>query len=316
MLLTRRFFLGTAAATAWAAGSKLSQPAGPQFLIAALTMLDHNGRLDDGLVRDYLHFLEQGGADGVLVLGTTGEFPSFSVQERKQILESYLRHKGNLSVMCQVGTPNLPETLDLLAHAASAGADSALVLPPFYFKNPSTEGLAHFYDPVLRASRLPVLLYNIPQLSGVPITAELLHRLSSYERLYGVKDSFNKADVLVERIREFPALHMLTGVPRNIQADLEAGGAGSITGNGSVFARQTAAVFQAWRRHGDVHADQQALDTVAAALSGYDGIPAMKFALSRMGLRESACRPPFAELAPEQKKELAARLTRAGVLAA
>jgi 4-hydroxy-tetrahydrodipicolinate synthase len=248
----------------------------------------------------------------VLVLGTTGEFASFSVKERKQILESYLKHRGKVSVMAQVGAPNLPETLELLAHAADAGAGSALVLPPFYYKNVSTEGVVRYYEPVLQAARIPVLLYNIPQLSGVPITAELLRRLSAHARLYGIKDSFSKTDAMVNLIREFPKLKIMTGVPGNIEINLKVGGAGAITGNGSLFVRETAAIFRAFRNHGDLTAAQARFNEVASSISGYDGIAAQKFALTRAGLAEMYCRPPFIELSSEQKTELVKRLDAVG----
>ncbi len=308
MTITRRGFIETGAA--WAAANKIGQNGGPQFVVAAATMLDRNGRFDDAMNKDYLAYIAEGGADGALALGTTGEFSSFSVKERKQILESFLRHKGKLSILCQVTTPNLPETLDLLEHAAAMHADFALALPPFYYKNPSVDGVAAFYEPILKAARLPVLLYNIPQNSGVPITPELLRRLAKYERLYGMKDSFSKAEPLVAFIREFTKLKILTGVPPNIVADLEAGGGGALTGNGSVFLRETRAVFDAWSKGGDTQSAQQRLNQAGAVLSGYDGIPAIKYALSLMGLRESAVRPPFTELAVEKKKELAERLRR------
>ncbi len=295
---------------AWAAGSKVTPPSGPQFIIAALTMLDRQGRFDDSLNKDYLAFLAEGGADGVLVLGTTGEFSSFSVRERKQILESGLRHKGRLSVMCQVGTPNLPETLELLAHAASAGAGSALVLPPFYYKNPSLDGLVAFYEPILEAAKIPVYLYNIPQLSGVPIPAELLARLARYEKLAGIKDSYSKADAMRAFLREFPKLKILTGVPANMAVNLREGGAGAITGNGSVLLRESVAIFAAHRNAGDVEAAQQRFNEAAAGLAGYTGIPEMKYALGRMGLRESPCRPPFAALSSAKKGEIDQRIAR------
>jgi 4-hydroxy-tetrahydrodipicolinate synthase len=308
MNTTRRSLLEMATAgAAFAATSKIGQNTGPQFIVAAVTMLDRSGRFDDSMNKDYLALVAEGGADGALALGTTGEFSSFSVKERKQILESFLRHKGKLSILCQVGTPNLPETLDLLAHAAAAGADSALVLPPFYFKNPSVDGLAAFYEPILKAAKVPVLLYNIPQLSGVAITAELLQRLSKFDRLYGMKDSFSKAEPLVAFIREFPKLKILTGVPQNVAADLQAGGGGALTGNGSVLLRETRAVFDTWSKGGDVQAAQKHLIDAGAVFSGYDGIPATKYALSLMGLRESTVRPPFTELSAEKKKELAGR---------
>jgi 4-hydroxy-tetrahydrodipicolinate synthase len=278
-------------------------------------MLGRDGAVDEALVNDYLRYLERNGAEGILVLGTTGEFASFGVAERKKILEVYLKRRGKLSLMCQVGTSNLPETLDLLAHATAAGAEQALVVPPFYLKNPSVDGLARYYDPILRAARLPVLLYHIPQNSGVPITPELLTRLSTHERLYGVKDSFSKAEVLQANIRAFPNLRFFAGVTANIEVDLREGGAGTISGNGSLYPRQTAAIFQAWREHGDVHAAQQRFDEAAAALTGFDGIPAMKFALGRLGMAESPSRAPFTELSPEKKQELIGRLVRVGVLA-
>jgi 4-hydroxy-tetrahydrodipicolinate synthase len=285
-------------------------PAGPRFFVATLTPLDRNGNFDQALSRDLLAFLRERGVDGALVLGTTGEFSSFSLRERKKILEASLRDKGSLEVMVHVGTPNLPETLDLLDHAASAGADSALVLPPFYYKNPSVDGLARFFSRVLEAAKIPVLLYQIPQVSGVEIRHELLARLSQYDKLYGIKDSSGRAEGLTAYIREFPKLKIFTGSHRLIQMALQQGGAGAITGNGNVFPRETAAVFQEFRKAGDVAAAQARLNEVLGVLGGYDGIPAMKFALGEMGLRESYCRPPFAELAPEKKAELKAKLAR------
>jgi 4-hydroxy-tetrahydrodipicolinate synthase len=308
MSTTRRELLGAFCA-AGAAARAATLPAGEQrFLIAALTMLDAGGQFDAALQRDYLKFLEKGGAEGALIMGTTGEFASFSVKERKLILESSLKHKGNLEIMAQVTTPNLPETLDLLEHAASAGAGSALVLPPFYYKNLSTDSIAAFYEPVLKAARLPVLLYNIPQLSGVPVTIELLDRLSGHGRVAGVKDSFSKADDMTAFIRKFPKLRMLTGVPANIATNLKEGGAGVITGNGSIFLKETAAVFAAHRGGGDVAAAQSKLNEAAKTISSYAGVPAMKYALSLRGLRESGYRPPFIPLNEEQRRALAARL--------
>ena len=296
-LLTRRVFAGGGAAMlAHAAGTKLEKAGGPRFFVAALTALNQRGIPDDAMAKDYLAHLAANGADGVLVLGTTGEFPSFSVRERRQIVESYARHRGRLALMVQVGAPNLPDTLQLLAHATAAGAESALVAPPFYFKNVSTEGLVHFFQPVLEAARIPILLYNIPQLTGVPITFDLLRRLSSNPNLYGIKDSFSKADVMTTTIREFPRLQILTGVPGNIAANLEAGGAGAITGNGSAFTQETSAIFSAFRSHGDVAAAQARLNERAKVIAGYDGIAAQKFALDagrRPGdaLPAAACGP-------------------------
>src|SRR5258708_26305728 len=124
------FFLAPATAAA-AATNRIPSAADPHFVVAMLTMLDAKGKLDDGLNRDYLQFLAKGGPDGVLVMGTTGEFASFSIQERKQALESTLKHNGRLNVMAQIAASNIPETLELLYHPTAAGADSVLVVPPY-----------------------------------------------------------------------------------------------------------------------------------------------------------------------------------------
>jgi 4-hydroxy-tetrahydrodipicolinate synthase len=302
------FVAGAVPLAVRAASKKIDEAAGPRFFVAALTALDERRNFDPARAKDYLTYLAANGVEGALVLGTTGEFASFSVKERKQILEGCLKHRGKLAVMAQVGAPNVPETLDLLAHAAGAGADSVLVLPPFYYKNVSLEGLVRFYEPILNAARVPVLLYNIPQTSGVAITPDLLRRLAGHANLYGIKDSFSKPDAMIAFIREFPKLHIMTGVPGNIAANLQAGGAGAITGNGSVFARETASIFQAFRTGGDVAAAQARFNERARAISGYDGIPAQKYALTRAGLAEMYCRPPFVELTPEQKKQLSEKL--------
>jgi 4-hydroxy-tetrahydrodipicolinate synthase len=280
-------------------------------MVAALTMLDSSGRFDDSLNRDYLRYLDKGGANGVLVLGTTGEFASFSVRERKQILESSIKHKGRLDIMAMITTSNLPETLELLEHAAHAGAGSVLVLPPFYFKNPTVEGLTAFFEPVLKASRLPVYLYNIPQLSGAAITHELVDRLAAIPLLRGIKDSFSKTPEMLATMRKFPKLDFLTGVTGNIAANLTNGGGGTITGGGSYFLGETLAIFEAHRKGGDAAAAQQRYDTASRALSGYAGVPVQKFALTLKGLRESGCRPPFTPLTTQQKAELASRLKQA-----
>ncbi|MBM3811283.1 MAG: dihydrodipicolinate synthase family protein [Acidimicrobiia bacterium] len=304
----RRDFLAASLGAAAATAANKLPDAGPRFLVAALTMIDKRGQFDEGLQRDYLAHLQKGGADGALILGTTGEFPSFSIRERKQVLESSIKHKGKLEIMAHVGTSNLPETLELIEHAAKAGAGSALVLPPYYFKNPTIDGLAAFYEPVLRGARVPVLLYNIPQLSGAAITPELITRLSTFENLAGMKDSFSKIPEMTEFIRRFPKMRVLTGVPGNMAANLAAGGAGAITGNGSVLLGETSAVFAAHAKGGDVAGAQRRFDEAARAFRGYAGVPAMKFALSLKGLRESGYRPPLLSLTEAQKSSLRAQL--------
>jgi len=312
MQSSRRTFL--CSLTTAAAAAALSRPApaapapGPRFYVASVTPLDRSGRFDEALARDLFAFFRKNRVDGVVVMGTTGEFASFSVSERKKILETMVKNRGNLEIICQVATPNLPETLELLDHAAGAGADKALVLPPFYFKKPSVEGLTAFFTPVLEKAQIPVLLYHIPGTSGVPISLDLVRNLSKYEKLHGIKDSSGSAEGLLAFIKEFPKLKTLTGSGRLISMALQNGGGGAITGNGNVIPGETSALFEDFRAGKDLTAAQTRLNEVSKIMP-WD-MPDMKFALGELGLRESYCRPPFVELSAEKKADLRSRIAQ------
>lgn len=316
MNTTRRDFLGTVgvATSAFAAAhdAKTATPSsGPRLYVAAVTPCDNKGKFDDALYRDMMPFFKERGVDGVLVLGTTGEFPSFSVAERKKIAETALKHRSGLEMIVQVGTPNLPETLDLLAHAQANGADQVLCIPPFYFKNPSTEGLTRYYSQVLEASKIPVNLYHYPGMSAVPITPQLLHSLEHYPTLAGIKDSTGDATAYAGLVKEFPKLNIMTGTEGNLVAAL-ASGKGAILVSANLFPRQASACFEAQRKGGDVAAAYAKLREVnaLARVQGGGSDAAIKFALSAYGFRESYVRPPHLDLTAEQKESLKPKLAQ------
>ena len=91
---------------------------------------------DAGAYAEQLAWWKSQGADGVLVLGTNGEGPSFSVAERKKIAETAIKNRNGLDLIVTTGTPNFKETIELSQHAASIGADSLLIQPPFYYRSP------------------------------------------------------------------------------------------------------------------------------------------------------------------------------------
>jgi 4-hydroxy-tetrahydrodipicolinate synthase len=290
--------------------AKTAGPAsGPRFYVAAVTPCDSRGKFDEGLYRDLMPYFKERGVDGVVVLGTTGEFPSFSVAERKKVAETALKHRSGLEMIIQVGTPNLPETLELLAHAQANGADQVLCIPPFYFKNPSTEGLTKYYSQVLEASKIPVNLYHYPGMSAVPISPQLLHNLEHYPNLAGIKDSTGNADGYAALVKEFPKLNMMTGTENNLPAALAAG-KGAILVSGNLFPRQVAACFEAQRKGQDVAAAYAKLREVNALsrVQGGGGAAAIKFALTAYGFRESYVRPPQLDLTAEQKAQVQPRL--------
>src|SRR5260221_7374524 len=201
METTRREFIGTVGAATVAAASTMSnkaKSAAPAtkslYYVAAPTPCDKSLKFDEGLYKDMLIYYKEKGADGIVVTGTTGEFPSFSVAERKKIQETALKHRAGLLIIVQPGTSNVPETVDLATHAAANGADGLLVIPPFYYNNPPLEGLVRYYTPLFEAVKIPIHLYHIPGTSEVPISHELLHAFEKYPQLAGIKDSTGNAE--------------------------------------------------------------------------------------------------------------------------
>ena len=118
----------------------------------------------------HLGFLAEGGLDGVLVLGTNGEFPSFELRERLAHAEAAARAASGLSLMLGVGSCALPDVIELVRAARTFGYQSVLLPPPFYFRSAPPEGLIAFFLEVLDAAELPVLLYHIPQVTGIAIS--------------------------------------------------------------------------------------------------------------------------------------------------
>lgn len=306
---------GAAAGIAMAGGARARDLGSAQktlFWAAVVTPCDKTLRFDPGAMRDILAWLKHNGADGVVVLGTTGEFPSFSVAERKLVAETVLHDKMGLNVIIGPGTANFPETLELARHAADHSADGLLVIPPFYYDNPPTDGLVRYYSALFDQVRIPINLYHIPGTSQVPISHDLLRALMHYPNLAGIKDSTGNAQGYAAFVADFPELNMRSGTGSNLAYALDHG-MGAILAEGNVFTAQCAAVFRAYRAGGDYHAAAQKLhDTIQLMREGgVWGYGPMKYALSlEMGAPQTYQRPPFVDVTDAQKAAIRSALAQ------
>jgi 4-hydroxy-tetrahydrodipicolinate synthase len=307
---TRRTFLGAVGAgVAMAAprGSKVQNSTTEKclFWVAACTPCDKNLKFDEAYYRDMMAYFKDQGADGVVVTGTTGEYPSFSIAERKKIQEAALKHRAGLtSIIVSSGTTNFPDTIELSQHAAANGADGLLIIPPFYFKKPPLAGLTKYYSLIFEQVKIPINLYHIPGTSAVPVTAELLHSLEHYPNLAGIKDSNGDVPEYEMYLKEFPKLNMRTGTGNNLKAALNAK-MGAILAEGNLFTKRIANVFMAHREGKDIDAPLATLHAAQAVLrpAGVGFYGPMKFALSlEMGNRQTYQRPPNLDVTDEQKK--------------
>jgi 4-hydroxy-tetrahydrodipicolinate synthase len=299
-------------------------PGGPKGVFAAaLTPMTDDLAPDTASLIAHCRWLLANGCDGVAPLGTTGEANSFSVAERRAILDA-LAQSGIPADRLIVGTGSsaLTEAVELTRHAVSIGAAGALLLPPFYFKTPSEDGLFAFFSEVIERvgdPQLRIYLYHFPQTSAVPIGLTLIERLlARYPQIVaGAKDSAGELGNMIAMAR-IPQFRVFSGTERLLLPVLEAGGVGCITAGANIIASVTGELFAEWRRSGASPATKRLQDEVTRQrllLDGYPMIPAMKSLLARRFDAPSwrNVRPPFVRLPAAHEAALFGKLDDAGL---
>lgn len=263
------------------------------------TPVGDDGLLEPAALERHLDFLSEAGLDGALVMGTNGEFPSFDINERMAVAEAASRFNHGLELMLGVGSCAAAEAVHLVQTAGYFGYSSALLPPPFYFRSAPTEGLIRFFQGVLDEAPLPVLLYHIPQVTGIAISDEILDAVQDHPRFGGIKDSSGSED----EVRRFaPRLldhAYMVGHDRLLTVAREAGGSGSITASASVVPKLVAAT------QGDA-VRQPELDAVRSLLESYGLGAAVKAILRDRGIGAFQTRPPLLGLNEEAGAKLVA----------
>ena len=164
-------------------------------IAAVATPIDEKGAPDLKRATDLARHLLDNGCDGLNVLGSTGEATSFSRDERMAVMDAYKKNGLPLErLMVGTGAASISDAIALSRHAAELGFGGALVLPPFYYKGVTDEGLENYIGALVKAteaSQLPIYLYHYPQLTGTPWHVALIERLRKAfpSRIVGLKDS-------------------------------------------------------------------------------------------------------------------------------
>lgn len=203
-----------------------------------ITPLSARDVLDrEGLARLIEHVVG-GGVAGVFILGTTGEAPSLSYRLRRELIAETTRLvNGRVPVLVGVADTAFVETVNLAEHAADCGADAAVLTTPYYFPAGQTE-LTSYVENVQPLIPLPLMLYNMPQLTKVWFEIETLRRLSSLEGIIGVKDSSGDMQYfarLCELKQERPDWSILLGPEAKLAEAHSLGGDGGVCGGANVL---------------------------------------------------------------------------------
>jgi 4-hydroxy-tetrahydrodipicolinate synthase len=273
-----------------------------------------DGEIDLPWIGRHIAYLRATGCTGVIPCGTNGEAASLSVAERQAVVETALAAAGDMPVIPGTGASALSDAITLTRHAFAAGATTVLVMPPFYFKRPSDVGVIAWFQRLIDAAVPPggrILLYHIPQTTGVPITDGILTALhaSHGDVLHGIKDSTGDPAQGSHIRATFPWLSYFVGNDHLIGAACCEGGAGSITACANIFPDLVGAVQRAAWGGGDVATAQATLSEARTLLESYPLQPATKAALTEVAdLPATLVRPPQVELSPEQRGQFVAAL--------
>jgi 4-hydroxy-tetrahydrodipicolinate synthase len=275
----------------------------------------HASLLDLDSVPALLNFFATRGCHGIVLFGTTGEGPSFSPTERETLMRAACEYRQQVPDLCLIagtGTPSLSETIDLTKLAFDLGYDAALVVPPYYFRKATDDGLFNWFSELINKavpSDKYILGYHFPHVAGIGFSIELLSRLKdAFPRQFaGIKDSSHDADLARTLGATFGSeLAVFTGTDSYLQLAMENKAAGCITAPANIISPELRVVWEAMCEGKDAAESLAQVKTRRELLDQYQPFPpALKALLHRLhGFPRWAVRPPLVEISREREEEL------------
>jgi len=282
---------------------------------AALTPLTADLQPDADRLARHMAWLEKNGSHGTVLFGTTGEANSFSLAERRRMLDELAGKGVDFSrLIVGTGQTSYPDAAELTRHAHDLGVKAVLMLPPFYYKQVSDDGLFAFISRMLESAGndARLVLYHFPKMAGLGYSIPLVHRLMEAwpEAIVGIKDSTGDTDHLTQFCRELEGISVFSGTEALLRYGLDEGGAGCISATANVTSRLVRAVYD-----GDKAAADRMIRT-RKALEALPLVPALKRIMADAQDEHAwrALRPPLMPLTPALESRLEEILDTVGVL--
>jgi 4-hydroxy-tetrahydrodipicolinate synthase len=287
-------------------------------LTALVTPFAKDGGFDEKAFRAFVDWQVAEGTSGLVPVGTTGESPTLSHDEHRQVVKVCVEvARGRVPVVAGAGSNNTEEAIGLVQFAEKAGADAVLVVTPYYNK-PTQRGLYAHFAAVAKATSLPVIIYNIPPRSVIDMTPETMGRLAhDFRNIAGVKDATGKVErVSEQRLACGKDFIQLSGEDASALGFNAHGGVGAISVTSNVAPR-LCAEFQEASLNGDKDKAielQDRLMPLHKALFIEPGVCGSKYALSRLGRIENVVRSPHVTIEKSTAEQIDAALKHVGLI--
>jgi 4-hydroxy-tetrahydrodipicolinate synthase len=286
---------------------------------ALVTPFTAGGAVDEKAFADHVEWQIDEGSSGLVPVGTTGESPTLTHDEHKRVVELCVEvAAGRVPVIAGAGSNNTTEAIELAQHAETAGADAILVVTPYYNK-PTQKGLIAHFSAIAEATKLPIIIYNIPGRSVVDMTPETMGKLASaHKNIVGVKDATGKIErVSEQRITCGADFVQLSGEDGTALGFNAHGGVGCISVTANVAPR-LCAEFQAATLAGDYKKAleyQDRLMPLHKAIFMEPGLCGAKYGLAKLrGMDRTVRSPLLSTLEPATEAAIDAALRHAGLL--
>jgi 4-hydroxy-tetrahydrodipicolinate synthase len=273
--------------------------------------------VDQGAFRDLVEWQIAEGTNGLVPVGTTGESPTLSHDEHKQVVEWCIdQAKDRVPVIAGAGSNSTREAIELARHAEEAGADAVLVVTPYYNK-PTQEGLYQHFKAINDAIGIPIMIYNIPARSVIDMSVDTMKRLYELRNIAGVKDATaNVVRVSQQRAVLGEGFNQLSGEDATALGFMAHGGHGCISVTSNVAPR-LCAEFQSACLRGDYATALKLQDKLMPLHQNLfietNPSPA-KYALSVLGKIADTVRLPMVPLAEKSKAAVRDAMVHAGLL--
>lgn len=282
------------------------------------TPFDEPGDVDYEALRANIERYNDAGLAGYVALGSNGEAVHLTRDERVRVIETIRSHASPAhAVIAGVNEFSTRAAINAARDAAGAGADAALVVTPYFYKSQMAQGmLARFFAEVADASPIPVLVYNVPQNTGVVIEPATIAKLAAHENIIGVKDSSGNMGAICETLRLAPAeFKVMVGNGGILYPSLLMGATGAILGVACAAPRACVEVYEAARAgdHARARELQNRISPLSHIVTAGLGVPGLKAAMDMTGLRGGAARAPLAPLSDSDAARVKAVVRETGL---
>ena len=282
------------------------------------TPLTKSGKIDQGTTRKLVDFHIEAGIDGILPLGTSGEFALLTREERNLLVETVVdQANGRVPVVAGASDPAIENVLQLSADAKKAGADAVIATPPYYFTTTDQGHYDHFKT-ISESIDIPLMIYNIPEWTHSFVTSETVQRLADEKLVVGMKyTEYNFLNLIRFLKTSRTKISIFAGSDAMAYSNLEFGGSGAIIGSANVAPKLASKIFDDYKK-GDLtgaRESQEKLLPVIEALGIGKYPAALKEAMSLIGMSVGPLKEPLQALSVAENKIVAGLLRSGGFLA-